>query len=323
MKTQALTCISFFSLLFFACTKDVFVKDIKNDSVSILAPANNTSTPNNAVTFWWQKLDGADKYNIQLVKPDFLTVQQLIADTNISGTKFTLSLNPGKYQWRICGFNNAGNSQYTTYNLTIDTSSNLTSQLVVPVTPASGYLTGQQTVYFSWNAITSANKYEVIVSNSNNMQIKDTLTVNTAFTSSFADGKYTWKIKALNDYSISQYNSPNSFTVDLTAPASSIASYPNNGSYVKDTTALKWNRVITNPTLDTRYDSLFIAYDSLFTNVVCKMRIGGSTIKLNQLNPSPAVSTSTFPYYYWRLRSVDSVGNRSSFSNQLKFKLIP
>ncbi|MDP1801735.1 MAG: fibronectin type III domain-containing protein [Bacteroidota bacterium] len=310
-------------MIFISCSKDFIVKDIKNDYVTILAPANNVTTPNNTVTFWWEKLDGAQKYNVQIVKPTFLSVQQFIADTNVTGTKFILSLTPGTYQWRIRAVNNGGNSQYTTYNLTIDTSSNLSSQLVVAITPIDGYLTGTNAVSFSWNAIASADKYEIQILNSTSTTIKDTITTNTTYHSSFADGKYTWKVKALNDYSISQYNTPLSYTVDLTAPVSSILSYPANGSNVKDTISLKWTRVITNSTLDTKYDSLFVAFDSLFTNVASKMRIGTTSIKVNQLNPSLSVSSTTFPYYYWRVRSVDSVGNRSSFSNQFKFKLLP
>ncbi len=306
-----------FGLFCITCTKDFVVKDIKNYSVAVIAPTNNLSTPNNSVTFWWEELDGAEKYKLQIVKPDFSSVQQLILDTNIIGDKFNFVLQPGKYQWRIKAVNNGGSTQYSIFNLIIDTTSNLTSQLVIPIAPLSNHLSGTKTISFSWNTINSATNYQVQVLNSSSTIIKDTTTTNTSFVSSFsAGGFYTWKIRAFNAYSISQYNTPTSFTIDVTAPTVSIINSPTHGSTVKDTTNLKWTRSSS----DTRYDSVYVSIDSLFTSVISSSKTYATKIKINALNQSLPLSST---YYWWRVRSVDSVGNRSGLSNQLKFKLIP
>jgi predicted secreted protein len=304
-------------MLFISCTKDFVVKDLKNKSVEVLAPSNNLSTSNNAITFWWEILDGADKYTLQIVKPGFSAVQQLLVDTNITGDKFNYTLLPGTYQWRIKAVNNGGSSQYTTFNLIIDTTSNLSSQFVVPTSPPAGFLTGSKTIYFVWNAISSATNYQIQVLNSVNTIVKDTTTSN-AYVNTYlsSEGVYTWKVRAINAFSISQYNTPLTFTIDLTAPPVSVISYPNNGMQIKDTTELKWTRISS----DTRYDSLYISIDSSFTSIISSAKSYSTKFKINNLNPSIPVSGS---YYWWRVKSIDSVGNRSGYSNQLKFKLIP
>jgi hypothetical protein len=314
-KNKLLLCV--IAICAFACTKDFIVKDIKNDNIVVLAPGNNLSTPNNSVTFWWEKLDGAEKYSLQIVKPNFASVQQLIVDTNVTGDKFSCTLTPGTYQWRIKGVNNGGSTQYTIFNLIIDTTSNLSSQLVIPIAPVNNYLTGNKTISFSWYNIASANNYQIQILNSSNAIVKDTTTTNTGISTFLSSGGiYTWKVRALNAFSISQYNSPLTFTIDLIAPPVSIINSPAHGASVKDTTDLKWTRSSS----DTRYDSIYISIDSAFTSIISSMKIYSTKIKINALSPVIPVSST---YYWWRVKSVDSVGNKSGYSNQLKFKLIP
>lgn len=303
--------------LLIACSKDFIVKDIKNETVSILAPANNLSTSTNAVTFWWEEIDGAEKYNIQIVKPNFSAIQQLILDTNVTGDKFNYTLNPGTYQWRIKAKNSAGSTGYTTYNLTIDTTSNLSNQLVQATNPINNFITGNSTITFNWNPLSSATLYQLQIINASSAIIKDTTTTNTSYYwSNVNGGSYTWKVRALNGFSISQYNSPQNFTIDITPPTVSVLTSPAHGSFVKDTVDLKWTRSST----DTRYDSLYVSIDSAFTSVVSKARVYQTQIKINALSPNlPVVSN----YYWWRVKSIDTVGNKSGFSNQLKFKLVP
>ncbi|MCC6370523.1 MAG: hypothetical protein IT236_05895, partial [Bacteroidia bacterium] len=82
-----------------SCKKDFVVENIDNKTLTINAPANNLVTPNNVVTFWWEPLSRAEKYNLQVVKPNFANLTQLVVDTNVTTTKFNLSLQPGNYQW--------------------------------------------------------------------------------------------------------------------------------------------------------------------------------------------------------------------------------
>lgn len=312
----------------FGCQKDFVVKDIADKTITINAPANNTNTSSNAITFWWEELDGAEKYNLQIVKPNFASIQQLIADTNITGNKISLSLNPGTYQWRIKGVNNGGSTAYQTYNLVIDSTTNLTNQFVVPISPAQGSITRQKAISFSWNPLNAATSYSIEIS-LNNAVVNYSLTTATAYSytlSAPTASNYivSWRVKALNSTSISQYNTPNTFTLDLLPPGSvSAPSAPTASTTVKDTTYLKWN--ILAP-LDRQYDSLFIYSDNTFTSLVRTTTVSASQLRINAISPSnplPAgTSTITAIPYWWRLKSVDQVGNTTGFSAALNFQLI-
>lgn len=309
----------FFAVVgFVACRKDFIVEDIKNKSITINAPANNLVTTNNKVTFWWEPLDGAEKYNIQVVKPNFAAITSIVSDTTLTGNKFDLNLQPGTYQWRIKAINNGGSTTFQTFNLVVDTTSNLSSLTVSTIDPPANWLTGNKRVAFSWNSLNAATNYQVIIMNSTNGIIKDTTTSLITYTYTFASqGVYSWKVRASNDFSISQYNTPLTFTIDVTAPAAPVLTSPTHNAVITPTNNLVWNRVGAP---DAKYDSIYVATDSLFTNVISLTKAYTQSITVSSLNNSPP-ATSTI--YWWRLRSVDSVGNRSVYSNQLKFKLNP
>lgn len=317
-RTKYITGFAFIVILFIACKKDFIVEDIKDKTITVNAPANNLVTTTNKVTFWWELLDGAERYNIQVVKPSFASIASLVADTNITSNKLDLTLQPGIYQWRIKAINNGGSTVYQTYNLTVDTTSNLAGLLVSTIAPNTGYVTNKKMVNFSWNSLNTATQYQIVLLNSTNGVIKDTITTSTSYYYTFpTEGAYKWKVRAQNDFSISQYNAPLSFTIDLTAPAAPVLTSPTHNAIITSTTNLVWNRVGAP---DAKYDSVFVATDSAFTNVISKTKTYLQTLAVNALNSSPPANGAI---YWWKLRSVDSVGNRSVFSSQLKFKLNP
>jgi len=310
--------LSLVVLFFTLCKKDFIVENIEDKTITVNAPTNNLITTNNKITFWWEELDGAEKYNIQVVKPSFANIAEIISDTNITSTKFNLTLQPGIYQWRIKAVNSGGNTAFQTFNLKVDTTSNLSSLTVSTIDPPANWLTGNKRVSFSWNSLNAADSYQIVLLNSTNGIIKDTVTALTTYTYTFpSQGAYSWKIRALNDFSISQYNAALSFTIDQTAPSAPILISPSHGAIVTPTINLLWNRIGAP---DAKYDSIYVATDSAFTNIVSYTKSYAQTIAINAINNSPPATGNT---YWWRLRSVDSVGNRSVLSNQLKFKLNP
>lgn len=310
--------IAFICICFWACKKDFIVEDITSKTISVISPSNNFVTTTNKITFWWEELNGAEKYNIQIVKPAFTSITQIVSDTNIINTKYTVTLQPGNYQWRIKAINAGGHTEFQTFNLKVDTTSNLSSLTVSPIYPINGFLTGNKRISFSWNVLNAASSYQILLLNSTNGIIKDTTTSLNTYTFSFStQGNYQWKIRALNDYSISQYNSPLTFTIDLTAPVAPVLLSPSYGAIITPSNQLVWNRVGAP---DAKYDSIYIASDSAFTNIISYTKAYTQSITINQLNNQPP---ATGTVYWWKMRSIDSVGNRSLYSNQFKFKLNP
>lgn len=306
-------------ILLIACTKDFIVKDINNETVNIIAPADNLNTPNNSVTFWWDELEGAEKYNLQIVKPSFSSVIQLITDTTVTSNKFTKVLTPGIYQWRIKAINGGGSTAYTTRTLVIDTTSNLSLITLNPVSPI-GLLTGSKVVTFSWTPHPAADFYEInILNNLGTSVFTQNNIPSTSFTYTFTtttDLKYSWQVKAHNSFSFSQYNSASTFTIDVTAPVSALITHPNNGASVNGSAdSLVWSRDVS-----ATCDSVIISLDSNFMvtpNYVA--RTYSTKLKLNTVGLSSSQAGNN--YYWLRVISMDSVRNVASPNSKFKFKV--
>jgi hypothetical protein len=318
---------SIFTLLAItSCKKDYIVTDITGKTITVNAPANNLVTSNNVVTFWWEVLDGAEKYSLQVVKPNFASITQLITDTNITANKINIALKPGTYQWRIRATNGATTTAYQVFNLKVDSSNVLTNQFVIPISPLTGYITRSKTIDFTWNTLPAATSYSIELK-MNSTVINSTTTANTNYqytfpTTSASNYVCSWRIKAINASSISQFNTTQTFTIDILPPAISTPSTPTVSTLVKDTIDLVWKRVGGT---DTKMDSLYVYSDAGFVNLVSKTVITTTKIKINQINPNnplTAGTSSTTPIqYWWRLKSLDSLGNTSGYSSSLNFLL--
>ena len=78
--------ISFFIfvLIFILGCGEFFEPDLSNKRVTLLAPADSTETPLSLITFWWDHLNDADWYHLQIVTPNFDYPVSLVLDTNIT-----------------------------------------------------------------------------------------------------------------------------------------------------------------------------------------------------------------------------------------------
>lgn len=302
----------------FSCQKDFVVVNISKKTLKINAPADNASTTINIVTFWWDVLDGAEQYNLQIVRPDFSKTVQLLADTNVATNKFNFSLKPGIYQWRIKATNAGYETPYQVFNLKIDTTSDLSEQVVNLVSPANGAITGNTLVTFNWSNITVAKKYRLQV---NDGLILDTVLVaKTSLSFALPAAKsattaYTWNVKALNDFSESQFN-PISYTVtvDLKGPSAPNLQFPLNAGSINVSDSLKWV-----PNTDALYDSVYVAEDSLFLNYF-QIRTNDNFILISDFNLAPSPLNT---FYWWKVRAFDKFGNPSTYSFKRKFTLTP
>lgn len=308
-----------------SCTKDFIVKDIKNKTVTIIAPADGLNTPNNLITFWWEELDGAENYNIQIVKPSFSSVQQLIVDTLVVGTKFNHTFTPGTYQWRIKASNAGGSTDYFTRTLTIDTTSNMNLVSVSLIAPSNYSVTASNNVLFSWNPLASADHYELTVTSNKTGSITiipAIIGTNKSCTFNVTQGNeetFSWFVKAFNNITGTQTinNDIRIFKIDQKAPLLPSIISPNTYSLnVRDTSYLKWSR--NSASTDIAYDVISISSDSTFSSVLGTQNVSsGTQIRINAIY---SYSSSPTPVW-WRVNSVDSVGNISSPNQSKRFYL--
>lgn len=93
-------------LCFFRCS-DIFDENLSEKELVIEAPPDGYQSYTGVIVFWWEYLDEADFYDLQVVSPAFGQVEKLWLDTTIAENKFQFHFGPGEYEWRVKGLNNA------------------------------------------------------------------------------------------------------------------------------------------------------------------------------------------------------------------------
>ncbi len=308
--TFILVIISFFT----SC--EVFMEeDIENGIVKILSPADGTKTEVVTQTFWWEEIEGATGYRLQIVEPSFDAAEIILMDTLVAGDKYDMTLYAGDFQWRIRAKNNAYQTVWTTADLTIISSDDLTRQKVRLRQPLAGYFTNQTNTTFKWDTLSYVDSYEVQIFQEawGQTLLIDSMNItgnSIAFNLDEAD--IYWGVRAVNQTSESLFNYQR-LVVDLTPPNTPVLLSPEDNSALTDTTVtFSWDS--SDPVWDEVFDSLFVyeersvlgnrlVYSDRYTNKE-------TTIKLNN-------NTS----YLWKLKSIDQAGNEGVFSQEFSFQL--
>ncbi|HEY1872065.1 MAG TPA: hypothetical protein VGG71_13470 [Chitinophagaceae bacterium] len=111
MRTISLI-FSFIVFMLYGCA-EVFEKSLTNEQVELSAPANNLISEESMQTFYWQRLEGAKSYQLQVVCPNFDSIVILIADTTIQTNVFPMNLDSGRYEWRVRAINASSSTPFS------------------------------------------------------------------------------------------------------------------------------------------------------------------------------------------------------------------
>jgi len=310
--------ISFFLIamvLFFSACDEVFEDDISSSALVIIAPRDSLITTKTTLTFWWNTLDEANGYKLQIVSTCFDTILSIPVDTNLITNKFEVTLNPGRYNWRVKGVNSATETDWFTQKLTILDVPDLTDQEVLLKSPKEQDAFDNTKVKFQWTKLPRATYYMLIVkidSWTGTPVVNETTTNDTLTKVLDGDQKYVWGVIGINESSQSKAQN-NTFFIDLTSPDKPTLQSPANTSTITGVTAtLEW----LHPTVDltTVYDSLYVSKDNSFTqaNIIQSEKL---------LTTSYGLNTTYKGTIYWRVKSIDKVGNKSSFSDIFNFTM--
>lgn len=307
-----------FAITLAACTNDFIVGDLSGKRVTILAPADSLTASTTSPLFWWEEINDATGYRIQIAFPNFTSIQQLVYDTLVSGDRFTPVLSAGRsYTWRIRPENGATTGDWVTRTLRIDSTISLSQQTVVITNPAANASLQSGSVTFTWNTIAQADLYRFELRNANTQAILDNLTTTTsAWTKTgLTDGVYQFRIRAENSVTseVTAYSTRN-FTIDQTGPAAPTLTAPANSTTIFLPTQVSFN---WNSAADAVTDSLFISTDSTFAT---QTEFGFSTPTPLPYTWSGAQNTGS-GYYYWRVRSYDAAGNAGTYSTRFRFRV--
>ncbi|MGZ3919081.1 MAG: hypothetical protein ACXVNM_07210 [Bacteroidia bacterium] len=311
------------------CTKDIVATDLKKKTINILAPGNGIHTPYNTVTFWWDDVSGADKYQIQIVSPSFANTIKVIADSSVTTSKLTLTLNPGTYEWRVRATNNSGSTPYATRSFVIDTSNNLATVTVALLSPADSAFSNKTAQTFSWSSVPAATQYDFSLLDNTGATLTSTTTAGTTFSCTISqtantNAHYKWKVRATNSFSNSSYTTRALF-INLLTPSQPIATHPLNTGTVTIPTVTVGDSLAWSVASSGYSDSLFVFAFANYTDTTLS-------------NPTPVLKTSPTKSYYkittsdtlgwltrntkffWRLNRSDKAGNSSAYTYYRIFK---
>ena|SRR5690606_1836160 len=108
------------SILIMSCSDVVLVPDISGDNIRVLAPTDGALLNENVVTFTWEALEDAERYQIQIAKPNFADALQIVTDSITTSLNFNKALELGEYQWRVRGENSEYQTGYAAQSFAIE-----------------------------------------------------------------------------------------------------------------------------------------------------------------------------------------------------------
>ena len=302
-------------MTFFASCDDIIEPSVGKKQVQLEAPADQYQSTSYTINFWWDEVDHARSYHLQVVTPNFAAPGSLVLDTVVTKNKFSFNLNPGKYQWRVMAQNGSSQTDYTPPRALEVESSSIKQQLVQLNSPANNLITNQNSQAFQWGSLFGATKYRFEIDSNNFVdensvllnQVIPGLQINYAFPK---DQTYQWRVRAENDTAQSRWSSINSVVYDHTPPGTPVLVLPTKGQAISLPVSLQWQQVVSA----VRYKVYVLKSDS--------SSIYNSTFPLT-------VTTTSYNFtlgspgdkLYWKITALDAAGNEGLSSETRSFTL--
>ena len=296
-----------------ACN-DFIEKDIDKETITLLAPANYLTTIQLTHTFWWNWLDGAEQYNMQVVEGSFTSVTKFLLDTTISKNKFEYTLYPGTFQWRVKGMNNGSETNFSTFTVTIDSSLDISSQQIVLSAPIDNYITNNDNITFTWNNLLNADDYLIEIHENTwtgNLVFGPQVTTSNSVTTTLPEGTFVWGIQGRNATSnTSTAFSIRTLTIDTTSPNMvTLVAPADNATLSNGYHTYSWTQGANTGTALT--DDIFFYSDASATNLIKSIQAAGTSHQ-------DSLGVGVF---YWRVQSTDAAGNIGPMSNIRKLTI--
>jgi len=186
---------------------DIFEHDLSDDVVVLRTPGDGLMTTAKSTTFLWDAVDGASGYQLIVATPDYENADRIVADTTVTKTQFSVSLEEGKYQWCVRAINSGYETKYSCRAITVvhTIEEDISSSSVLLRGPSDDYHTKAIDATFWWDTVAGASQYEFMVV-SPDYQNPETLEIDTVidaskFVAKLSAGSYQWCVRAINsDY---------------------------------------------------------------------------------------------------------------------------
>jgi hypothetical protein len=307
--------ILFAATAFISSCDDIIEPSLIKKQVQAEAPADQYQSTGYTINFWWDQVDHALSYHLQVVTPNFTSPGSLLLDTIIKKNTFAFTFNPGNYQWRVMAENGSSQTPFTAPRSFTVLASSIKQQAVQLTAPANNYITNQNTIIFQWGSLFGATKYRFEI-DTNNFINESVIVSNQAIPGqqlSFTlpkDQAYQWRVRAENDTAQAQWSPVYLLIYDHTPPAQVTLVAPANGVTVSLPVSLQWNPVSTA----VKY-KLYVYKDNGITlyNSDFPMSLSSNSYSFNLGSSGDKV--------YWMVTALDAAGNESQASAISNFVL--
>lgn len=297
--------------------------DISNEIVELYAPRNDSIVTKQAVELKWKTLSNADRYVVQYAKPDFEFAGNIIDEIETSNTFTTLSttLTLGEYQWRVKAVNNTSNTETAfsePFRFTFNPNYDLSTQQLQLEVPVDNAISTQSTITFRWKSLPFASNYELQIFDSqglllNNLPSVDQLT-NTQHQISLSPDVYDWRVRAVNDFSKSQFSEMRQLTIN---PDEDISNETVNLVH-----PLAGEIIPKLDNIEFRWEILENA--DFYTLEIVSPSFSSPSLIIppkEELNITSIVSLPTQGTYQWRVTAHNENSNTSAISNIVTFEV--
>lgn len=286
---------------------------IKNKQVQLEAPAEASQSSTYTINFWWDEVEHALSYRLQVVTQTFAAPGGLLLDTVVTRNRFSFTFNPGKYQWRVMAANGSSGTEYSSPRSFEIEPSSIKQQTVQPSSPANNSITNQNTVIFQWSSLYGATKYHFEIDSNNFIDESKVLAdmsipgLQVSYTFP-ADRRYQWRVRAENDTAQSLWSAINQVTYDHTPPKVVAITAPADNLTISLPVALQWIATETGA----KYKLYIYKSDSttLYNN--------SFPVTLNALSYS-FNSGASGDKIYWKVSAIDAAGNEGPASDLRHF----
>lgn len=287
-------------------------KPLKNEKVVVITPGDGVKTSIYTQTFWWEELDGATGYNLQVVENLFDSLPIYKIDTITKRNKFTFTLRPGKYQWKVLGVNANGKSEkFTLQTLQIDSTS-LGIQTLTLNSPSDQFITRNANIQLSWQSIFGASSYRVNIARNDSVilnAVQNRLVYNYVIPK---DGTYAWQVKALSKNDSTDWSEKRNFILDTRIDTTKLSFPKNNAniniSEVSTTLTLIWTNVSTADNLTLNVTRERPNSSSIFSKTFTSSE--NPQVLFKNLN----ITVLSGDVIKWSITSNDTAGNQAKTS---------
>ncbi|WP_184550892.1 hypothetical protein [Mucilaginibacter sp. FT3.2] len=306
---------------FFAITeilsscKEFIEPSIAKRQVQLEAPANQYQSSKYTISFWWDDVEDALSYRLQVVTPGFDSIGGLVLDTLVKGDKFDATLDPGNYQWRVRAENGSSQTAYSApRSFTVEPSS-LTDQTQTLTSPLNNAISNQNPTLFKWNSLYGATKYQIEI-DTNNFADETNLVYNQVIPGqqlNFTFPKeqiYGWRVRAENETQQSKWSAVNYVAYQLPAPGQVSLNSPANNSLASQPVPLSWN-AISNASGYKLY--VYKSDSTTYYNSSFPLNVSTNTYSFNLGNFGEKI--------YWKVSAVNSTGKEGKASALRNFTL--